>query len=50
LEAGLGELETALIIRSVEVCAASSDPRAEGHRPLTELTDYLADIGYALTR
>jgi hypothetical protein len=50
LEAGLGELETALIIRSVEVCAASSDPRAEGHRPLTELPDYLADIGYALTR
>jgi hypothetical protein len=48
LESGLGELAAAQIIRSVEVCTPSSDPRAEGHRPLTELPGYLAESGYTV--
>jgi hypothetical protein len=49
LEAGLGELAAAQIIHSIEVCAASSDPRAEGHRPLNELPAYLAESGYTIS-
>lgn len=49
LEGGLGELAVAQIFRSIEVCAAPPDPRAEGQRLLSELPGYIAKRGYTIS-